>query len=165
VRGSLNVNTTVLSLLDIAAAYASSDDEDQQLIKNLALFLTNFLHTHLRLIENPENTELLINAHLYLIKISTVDDREVFKICLEYWGKLVAELYEEIQSLPIGDINPLMNLNLGGLGGGLNGPQGLALNGVPLRKNIYAEILSNLRLVMIEKMVKPEEVSQTQGSS
>jgi exportin-1 len=85
----------VLSLLDIAAAYASSDDEDQQLIKNLALFLTNFLHTHLRLIENPENTELLINAHLYLIKISTVDDREVFKICLEYWGKLVAELYEE----------------------------------------------------------------------
>lgn len=31
--------------------------------------------------------ELLVNAHLYLIKISTVDDREVFKICLEYWGK------------------------------------------------------------------------------
>jgi exportin-1 len=51
-----------------------------------------------------------------------------------------------------------MNLNLGGLGSGLNGAQGLALNGVPLRKNIYAEILSNLRLVMIEKMVKPEEV-------
>jgi len=39
-----------------------------------------------------------------------------------------------------------------------NGTQGLALNGVPLRKNIYADILSNLRLVMIEKMVKPEEV-------
>jgi hypothetical protein len=58
----------------------------------------------------------------------------------------------------MGDINPLMNLNLGGLGGGLNGTQGLALNGVPLRKNIYADILSNLRLVMIEKMVKPEEV-------
>ena len=66
----------------------------------------------------------------------------------------MAELYEEIQSLPMGDINPLMNLNLGGL----NGTQGLALNGVPLRKNIYSDILSNLRLVMIEKMVKPEEV-------
>lgn len=69
----------------------------------------------------------------------------------------MAELYEEIQSLPLTDINPLMNLNLGGAGG-LGGAQGLALNGVPLRKNIYAEILSNLRLVMIEKMVKPEEV-------
>jgi hypothetical protein len=72
----------------MAAAYASSEDEDQQLIKNLALFLSNYLHTHLRLIETPDHTELLINAHLYLIKISTVDDREVFKICLEYWAKV-----------------------------------------------------------------------------
>ncbi|RSH81644.1 Karyopherin transporter [Apiotrichum porosum] len=153
-----SVNRMVPPHTDLAAAYASSDDEDQQLIKNLAIFLTNFLHSHLRLIETPESNELLINAHLYLIKISTVDDREVFKICLEYWAKLVAELYEEIQSLPMGDINPLMNLNLGGLGGGLNGPQSLGLNGAPLRKTIYGDILSNLRLVMIEKMVKPEEV-------
>lgn len=72
----------------MAAAYASSDDDDQQIIKNLALFLTNYLQNHLRLIENPENQELLINAHLYLIKISTVDDREVFKICLEYWANV-----------------------------------------------------------------------------
>ena len=40
----------------------------------------------------------------------------------------------------------------------MNG-QGLGLNGVPLRKGIYSDILSNLRLVTIEKMVKPEEVS------
>ncbi|KAK4687365.1 exportin-1, partial [Tremellales sp. Uapishka_1] len=150
-----SVNRMVPPSTDMAAAFASSEDEDQELIRNLALFLTNFLNLHLSLIETPEHTELLINAHLYLIKISTVDDREVFKICLEYWTKLVSDLYDEIQSLPMGDINPLMNLNLGGLGGG---SQGLALNGVPLRKNIYAEILSNLRLVMIEKMVKPEEV-------
>lgn len=152
-----SVNRMVPPSTDLASAYENSDDDDQQLIKNLALFLTNFLSSHLRLIETPESNELLINAHLYLIKISTVDDREVFKICLEYWAKLVAELYEEIQSLPMGDINPLMNLNLGS-GMGLNGNQSLVLNGVPLRKTIYGEILSNLRLVMIEKMVKPEEV-------
>lgn len=35
----------------------------------------------------------------------------------------------------------------------------MGMNGVPLRKNTYSDILSNLRLVMIEKMVKPEEVS------
>lgn len=58
------------------------------MLKNLALFLTNYLGTHLRLIETPENKELLINAHLYLVKISMVDDREIFKICLEYWGKV-----------------------------------------------------------------------------
>lgn len=47
----------------------------------------------------------------------------------------------------------MLNLNLGaGMGGaGFAGSQ-------PLRKNIYAEVLSNLRLVMIERMVKPEEV-------
>lgn len=33
------------------------------------------------------------------------------------------------------------------------------MSNLPLRKNIYSDILSNLRLVMIEKMVKPEEVS------
>ena len=70
--------------------------------------------------------------------------------------QLVAELYEELQSLPMGDIKPFINLNLGGRD--MNG-QGLGLNGVPLRKGIYSDILSNLRLVTIEKMVKPEEVS------
>lgn len=49
--------------------------------------------------ENDQNKELLLNAHLYLVKISQVEEREVFKICLEYWAKLVAELYEEIQSV------------------------------------------------------------------
>jgi exportin-1 len=69
----------------------------------------------------------------------------------------VSELYEEIVSLPINDINPLMNLNLTGFGSS-NGS--LGMNGAPLRKTTYAEILSNLRLVMIEKMVKPEEVGR-----
>jgi hypothetical protein len=84
----VNFSWQLIDCLDMAAAYASSEDEDQQLINNLALFLCNFLSTHLRLIETPDNTELLINAHLYLIKISTVDDREIFKICLEYWAKV-----------------------------------------------------------------------------
>ena len=86
-----------------------------------------------------------------MVKISQVDEREIFKICLEYWLKLVAELYEEIQSLPIGDSGLLMGLSLGG-------SQNM-LNGMNLRKNIYSDVLSNLRLVVIEKMVKPEEVS------
>ena len=88
-----------------------------------------------------------------MVKISQVDEREIFKICLEYWLKLVAELYDEIQSLPIGDSGLLMGLSLGGTNGAHN-----MLNGVSLRKNIYSDVLSNLRLVVIEKMVKPEEV-------
>lgn len=145
---------------------------------NLALFLANFLREHLKLVENDQNKELLLNAHLYLVKISQVEEREVFKICLEYWAKLVSELYEEGQAVsrsrrvsgrsseradpdlfallkaPIPDIHPLMSLNLG-VGAGVGG----VLAGAPQRKNIYSEVLSNLRLVMIERMVKPEEVS------
>ena len=94
-----------------------------------------------------------------MVKVSQVEEREVFKICLEYWSKLVAELYEEQQSLPLGlgaDAGLLMGLNLGG--GGTGVPVTGPLAGINLRKNAYAEVLSNLRLVMIERMVKPEEV-------
>jgi exportin-1 len=87
-----------------------------------------------------------------MVKISQVDEREIFKITLEYWSKLVAELYDEIQALPIGESGLLMGLSLG------NGGGGSMLNGMSLRKNIYSDVLSNLRLVVIERMVKPEEV-------
>jgi exportin-1 len=128
--------------------------------------------------------DLLLNAHYYLVKISTVDDREIFKICLEYWTKvssgrwtlegscngstdsrrhlqLVSDLYEETQLAPImSDMNPLMALNLGGVstGMGLGTAQG---NASKLRKGVYSDILSQLRLVMISRMVKPEEVSHS----
>ena len=105
-----------------------------------------------QLIESLPNKDYLVHSHLYLIRISQIDDREIFKICLEYWTKLVAELYEEMQQLPISDLNPLLS-------GGA--PHPTLLNNYPLRKHHYSEVLSNLRQVMIEKMVKPEEVNSS----
>jgi exportin-1 len=146
------INRMVPPNTNIAQAYAHSNDAGQEFILSLALFLGNFLQNHLRTVENERTQDVLLNAHLYMVKISQVDEREIFKICLEYWLKLVAELYDEIQSLPIGDSGLLMGLSLGS-----NGAHNM-LNGVSLRKNIYSDVLSNLRLVVIEKMVKPEEV-------
>ncbi|TIB03312.1 hypothetical protein E3P96_01932 [Wallemia ichthyophaga] len=143
------VNKMIPPSTDIAGAYESSNDSDQELILNLALFLTNFLRSHLSLVETPENKDVLLNAHLYLVKISQVPEREIFKIALEYWTVLVAELYDEVQQLPMAGMNPLLGLNMNVAG---------AASGQNLRKNIYSEVLSNLRLVMIERMVKPEEV-------
>jgi exportin-1 len=82
----------------------------------------------------------LINSHYYLIKISRVEDREIFKICLEYWARLVEELYEE------GRIAASYNQTL--------------YHGHPtgLRRDLYAHVLSSVRVLMIERMVKPEEV-------
>ncbi|KAI0736893.1 CRM1 C terminal-domain-containing protein [Fomitopsis betulina] len=145
-----SVNRMIPPSTNIAAAYSAAGDAGQELVLNLALFLSNFLQNHLRAVETEANRDVLLNAHLYMVKISQVDEREIFKICLEYWLKLVSELYEEIQALPIGESGLLMGLSLGS-------SQSM-LNGLALRKNIYSDVLSNLRLVMIEKMVKPEEV-------
>ncbi|KAF9365366.1 Karyopherin transporter [Mortierella sp. NVP85] len=145
-----SVTNTIPIGANIAQLYEDASDEDQQYIQNLALFLTGFLGVHLKLVENPQNREVLIVAHQYLLKISQVDEREIFKICLEYWAKLVAELYEEIQQLPVMEL-PLLNLGAGGMHPSASG-------NVALRKNFYTEILSRLRVVMIERMVKPEEV-------
>lgn len=98
-----------------------------------------------------------MHGHFYLIRISQIDDREIFKICLEYWTKLVCELYDEMQQLPITDLNPLVSMNMSGLANG-GAPHPTVLANYPLRKHKYSEILTNLRQVMIEKMVRPEEV-------
>ncbi|ORY97570.1 nuclear export factor CRM1 [Syncephalastrum racemosum] len=146
------VNNMIPPNTDIADVYENSSDDDQEFVQNLALFLTSFLSSHLKIIEqSPATGDLLINGHYYLIKISRVEDREIFKICLEYWAKLVQELFEEVRSVSVSDM-PLLDLGMGGpqMGGfqGYNHP----------RKGRYVDVLSNLRVVMIERMVKPEEV-------
>ncbi|GAA5997714.1 hypothetical protein JCM5350_008026 [Sporobolomyces pararoseus] len=152
------VNTMIPPSTDIAGVYESSSDADQELVLNLALFLTNFLSSHVTILETPQHRDVLLNAHLYLIKISQVEEREIFKICLEYWAKLVADLYDEMQKFPMGgDLasNPLLNLSLAGGSAGFGGSGSSSQQG---RRKIYTEVLSNLRLVMVERMAKPEEV-------
>ncbi|KAI8924681.1 CRM1 C terminal-domain-containing protein [Entophlyctis helioformis] len=150
--GITNIMPVDLNLADI---YENSTDDDQNFIQNLAMHFSTFFSAHLTVVEKsvaavPANRDLIILAHRYLLKVSQVKDREVFKTCLEYWTKLVAELYDEMQSLRSAEM-PILNLSPSGtLGSRLNNPN--------LRKNVYAEVLSQLRVVMIEGMVRPEEV-------
>jgi exportin-1 len=75
--------------------------------------------------------------------------------------QLVSDLYEETQLAPImGEMNPLMALNLGGVSTGMGLGTSVQGNASSLRKGVYSDILSQLRLVMISRMVKPEEVSR-----
>ncbi|EPE03197.1 exportin-1 [Ophiostoma piceae UAMH 11346] len=153
------VLTTIANIiplsLDLKTTYPKSNSRDQEFVQNLSLFLCNFFSMHLNLIENLPNRDFLTHAHFYLIRISQIDDREIFKITLDYWLKLVQELYEEMQSLPMSDVNPLVAMGSITANGA---PNPALLNNYPLRKHKYKEILSNLRIVMIEKMVRPEEV-------
>ncbi|WEW55626.1 Karyopherin transporter [Emydomyces testavorans] len=143
--------------LDLRQTYATSNSRDQEFVLNLALFLTNFFTVRLQLIERLPNPDYLTHGHFYLIRISQIDDREIFKICLEYWTKLVQELYEEMQQLPITDINPLVTMGVSGLSNG-GAPHPSTIANYSLRKHKFTEVLSSLRTVMIEKMVRPEEV-------
>jgi len=142
---------------ELRPLYEKSNARDQEYILNLALFLCNFFTMHLNIIEKLPNPDFLTHGHYYLIRISQIDDREIFKICLEYWTKLVQELYEEMQQLPMTDINPLVSMGVSGLSNG-GAPHPNTLANYPLRKHKYSQVLSNLRTVMVEKMVRPEEV-------
>ncbi|ORY37206.1 hypothetical protein BCR33DRAFT_758930 [Rhizoclosmatium globosum] len=143
-----SINKMVPASADLATLY-ENDDDAEQFIQNLAMFLTSFLGAHLKVVEAGANRELLLAAHGYLIRVSLVKDREIFKVCLEYWNKLVSELYEEVQHIPSSEM-PLLNLGYQ--------QQQQQLNHPNLRKHIYTQVLSHLRVVMIERMVKPEEV-------
>ncbi|CAG8682976.1 1597_t:CDS:10, partial [Ambispora leptoticha] len=142
------VSSMIPQNTNIAAIYQTSTNEEQEFIQNLAIFFTSFLSAHLKILETPQSQPNLQRAHYYLLYITQVEEREVFKVCLEYWTKLVAELYEEIPQVPVYDIPIVM-------APGITPPQ---LANIQLRKHLYADILSALRTVMIDRMVKPEEV-------
>ena len=79
--------------VNIREAYARGGDKEQQFIQNLAMFLCTYLKEHGALVEKQGNPAELQKALQYLAFISEVDEVEIFKICLEYWNSLAADLY------------------------------------------------------------------------
>ncbi|XP_075225600.1 exportin-1 emb [Lycorma delicatula] len=128
---------------NIREAYAVGQDQEQNFIQNLAMFLCTFLKEHGILIERKGvNEDGLMKALHYLVLISEVDEVEIFKICLEYWNGLAAELYRE---------NPFSSQTNMILHSKLN-------SSVPPRRLFYAPVLTKVRYTMISRMAKPEEV-------
>lgn len=140
---------------DLQAAYENSSDEEQQLLQNLALFFTTFLKAHLSMLEkhipnDPQmQTKIGVTLNL-LVQISYVNDNELFKTCLDYWTSFVCDIFSHECSL---DSRPKHDFAFMGSNGGPLGGQKPAS-----RKQLHAEILSKLRLLMICKMAKPEEI-------
>ncbi|CAI4738743.1 BDN_1c_G0031980.mRNA.1.CDS.1 [Saccharomyces cerevisiae] len=146
---------------DLKATYANANGNDQSFLQDLAMFLTTYLARNRALLERDESLrELLLNAHQYLIQLSKIEERELFKTTLDYWHNLVADLFYEVQRLPATEMSPLIQLSVGSqaisTGSGALNPE--YLKRFPLKKHIYEEICSQLRLVIIENMVRPEEV-------
>ncbi|XP_019199744.1 PREDICTED: protein EXPORTIN 1A isoform X1 [Ipomoea nil] len=141
---------------NIPEAYAQGTNEDQAFIQNLALFFTSFFKSHIRVLENSqENINALLMGLEYLINISYVDDTEVFKVCLDYWNSLVLELFEAHHNVD----NPAMTAALMGLQMPMLPGMADGLGAQQMqRRQLYAGPMSKLRLLMICRMAKPEEV-------
>ncbi|PIA33613.1 hypothetical protein AQUCO_04100203v1 [Aquilegia coerulea] len=148
---------TILPLgTNIPDAYAHGSTEEQAFIQNLALFFTSFFKSHIRVLESTtENKSALLMGLEYLIGISYVDDTEVFKVCLDYWNSLVLELFEATNNMDnhVSTVNamglqvPLLSVMADGLGSQNS-----------QRQQLYAGPMSKLRMLMICRMAKPEEV-------
>ncbi len=141
---------------DIAAAFEKAGEQDEHFIRQLSLFFTTFFKFHLNTVEKKEVYPLVLQGHLYLANISMVPDDEIFKICLEYWNTLASDLYHE--QLPS---DPFSKTFTNPWGLNTNNASPLLLGNkqeLPSRKEIYSQILSKVRVVMIKKMPRPEEV-------
>ena len=76
----------------------------------------------------------------YLVLISEVEEVEIFKICLEYWNGLSADLYREHPF-----VTPTLFMNKSNII-------------LPGRRSFYSQVLTKVRYIMISRMAKPEEV-------
>jgi exportin-1 len=131
---------------NIPEAYANGSGDDQAFFQNLALFLTGFFKTHIGLLEStPDHQGALLIGLEYLLGISYVEDTEVFKVCLDYWNHLVCDLFQSECSLD----QPPPTFGFQHLGATMPSSG---------RKQLYAMPMSRLRLLMISRMAKPEEV-------
>jgi exportin-1 len=101
----------------------------------------------LDILRNANQLELTIQALEILLSISTVDENEVFKICLDYWLILVKDLYN-------------LNMQTSQIRGNPDALEFGSFGGLQLDPRVapFAPLLSRLRLVLISKMAKPEEV-------
>jgi exportin-1 len=105
------------------------------------------MQAHLPTLETTdENRAALLVSLDYLLNISFVDDDEVFKICLDYWNYFVPDVYASVTT-GLADANAPF---------AFGGPAPAATG----RRALYAPVLSKLRLLMISRMAKPEEVGR-----
>ncbi|XP_076220931.1 exportin-1 emb [Nomia melanderi] len=120
---------------NIREAYAAGQDQEQNFIQNLAIFLCTCLKEHGQFIEKKQLNDMLLKALHYLVLISEVEEVEIFKICLEYWSALAIDLYRFVA------------------------PTFMAKTiAIPPRRIFYCPVLTKVRYIMISRMAKPEEV-------
>ena len=141
---------------NIAAAYGEGSDSDQLFVQRLALFMSTYLRNYFHLFSLPDGSmahqETTISALLYMVRISEVEDEEVFKTCLEFWHYFSKELHMAATGVTVGGTTTSTTISsVPRFGVGIN-------QGIAGRLELLSHVLHMLRIVIIDHMAKPEEV-------
>ncbi|KAJ3441720.1 exportin-1 [Anaeramoeba flamelloides] len=150
----------IKSELEVENYYEKGNDDDREFIQNISLFITIFLRNHLQIVENEKLLDGIVTSLKILIGVSTVNNIEIFKICLDFWYFLSKNLFDEkINSVSIINTSSLdLGSSFGGMGRGSNNNSMNNNNNRSERMNAYSEVLPDVRRLLIEKMAKPEEI-------
>ncbi|KAI8370327.1 Crm1-F1 [Radiomyces spectabilis] len=114
---------------EIVALYEIAKLEDQDFIQKLTLFFTTFLENHRAIAEQVLGLDIVFQAHLYLLRLSQIQETDIWKICLDYWGKIAYDIQQQLHRQEARGI----------------------LDG-------YKKIFVDLRRIIMERMVTPDEV-------
>lgn len=148
-----NLVTILPRETNLKEAYAGGSAEGCLFVSRLALFFVTYLKSYIYLFYNPDGSlmheAVLLEALMFLVRISEVEDEdgEIFKTCLEFWVVFTKDLYTA-------DIQ-WKQLASGHIGGS---DQHGSANGIQPKLAVFDDILHRLRIIMIDRMAKPEEV-------
>jgi exportin-1 len=146
---------------NLAEAYRDGSDDDCVFFHRLALLLSTFLINFVQLFVQADGSLVhydiaIVPAYLYMIRLSEIEDEEIFKTCLELWHHFTKELYTaSIANSP----------RMSSSGFGLSSthmqsfaPGAIQSRVVLQRLQALEPVLHLLRVVIIDHMAKPEEV-------
>jgi len=136
---------------NVVQLIASGGQNAATYIQHLANFITSCGRYHFAALEGSDNNsrQALLAALGILLKISLVDNVELFKITLDFWHHMVTELQKSIpQDVVL-------------LGAFMNQQQ----RQTDPRFAIYRDLLNELRMVLVGKMVRPKEVLITEDEN
>eukprot|EP00939_MAST-03C_sp_MAST-3C-sp1_P004618 g4618.t1 len=144
---------------DLRRVVEFGSEEYRCFIRGLSLFCTAIISPgHIDIFEGHDRPlgtatcrEAVIQTLQYIVRISEVDDKEIFKICIEFWHGFTKTLYGDYS----GKQGPASRF---AAGGGFGNGDLHSVGGASARIQTYEPTLSKVRVVMIEKMAKPEEV-------
>ncbi|KAJ5069587.1 intein-containing exportin-1 precursor [Anaeramoeba ignava] len=138
---------------DLGIIYENGTDNDRALINTLVVFLSTFLKNHLKTLENSNEVgdEKIFIALELVVSMSRISDIEIFKICLDFWNSFASDLVNENMIY-----NSTQRSSVLGIGNQTYSANNSQTRSPRVQK--YEEILAKVRYIMIENMVKPEEV-------